>query len=89
MPKEITQSKLANKKEIYAGDIAAYYKLTRSYCIVEEHKKRYKTFVETSNTESFQDESKESLICNKNSPNQSLLLYNLAVPVSKYIKKIR
>jgi hypothetical protein len=82
----ITKGKLSKKKEIYDGDIITYYKLIFTYYTNDKNRKRYQTTVKTSHTKPFQDEGKEVIIYNKNNPNQSFLLDDLANPISKYIK---
>ena len=83
----ITTGKITEKKVVHDGDAGTYYKLTFTYYSDEQNKNKHKTAVITSNLAPFQNEKKEFIIFNKKRPNQSLVLDNLAISVSKYIKK--
>ena len=83
----ITKGKLIKKETIKDSEDNISYKLNFTYYSDEKKKQRHVISIKTSDTSPFEDENREAIIFHKNSPNQSLMLDDLAILVSKYIKK--
>lgn len=83
----LTKGRLINKTIIVDGDTITYYQLTFEYFSDIRKKESQKISVITSETTRFLDQAKEYIIFNRKKPKQAVIVDNLPLPVSNYIKK--